>query len=82
MKKKELQMLLIVLGILILFASYWYAFRNFEEKAEQLEAQNVELQATVDKLEVLKAKQPEYLESIDQMKAADTQIINAFASGV
>ena len=82
MKKKELQMLLIVLGILILFASYWFAFRNFEEKAEQLEAQNVELQATVDKLEVLKAKQPEYLESIDQMKAADTQIINAFASGV
>lgn len=82
MKKKELQMLLIVIGILVLFASYWFAFRNFEAKAEQIETENVELQAQVDKLEILEAKRPEYLESIDQMKAADTDIINAFASGV
>ena len=82
MKKKELQLLLIVLGILVLFASYWFAFRNFEAKAEQLETENAELQQQVDKLEILEAKRPEYLESIDQMKAADTDIINMFASGV
>lgn len=82
MKKNELQLLLIVLGILMVFASYWFAYRNFEAKAAEIETENVGLQETVDRLELLEAKRPDYLASIELMKATDDTIIHSFASGV
>lgn len=82
MKKNELQLLLAVLGILVVFASYWFAYRNFEAKAAEIETENEELQATVDRLELLEAKKPDYLASIELMKTTDDTIIHSFASGV
>ena len=82
MKKKEVGLLIVVLGLLLAFASYWFAFRNFEAMADEINTENVDLQATVDKLEILEARRPEYLESMEMMKAADDVIINSFASGV
>lgn len=82
MKKKEIGLLIVVLGLLLAFASYWFAFRNFEAKADEINTKNEELQATVDKLEILEARRPEYLESMEMMKAVDDVIINSFASGV
>lgn len=82
MKKKEIGLLIVVLGLLAAFASYWFAFRNFEAKADEINTKNEELQATVDKLEILEARRPEYLESMEMMQAADTVVINSFAPGV
>ena len=82
MKKKEVGLLVVVLGLLLAFASYWFAFRNFEAKADEINTKNVELQATVDKLEILEARRPEYLESMEMMRAADTAVINSFAPGI
>lgn len=82
MKKKEVGLLIVVLGLLLAFASYWFAFRSFEAKADEINAENVDLQATVDKLEILEARKPEYLESMELMKAADDAVINSFAAGV
>ena len=82
MKKNELQLLLAVLGILMVFASYWFAYRNFEAQAAEIETENEELQVTVDRLELLEAKKPDYLASIELMKTTDDTIINSFASGV
>ena len=82
MKKKEVGLLVVVLGLLLAFASYWFAFRNFEAKADEINTKNVELQATVDKLEILEARRPEYLESMEMMQAADTVVINSFAPGI
>lgn len=82
MKKKELGMLLVVLGLLLAFASYWFAFRTFKARAEEIKTENVDLQATVDKLEILEARRPEYMESMELMKAADDIIINSFAAGI
>lgn len=82
MKKKELQLLLIVLGILCAVMSWQFAYKRFEAKAAEIETENKELQTIVDRLEILEAKKPEYLESIEQMKTADNMVINSFASNV
>lgn len=82
MKKKDLELLLAVLGILMVFASYWFAYRNFEAKAAEIETENEDLQATVDRLELLEAKRPDYLASIELMKSTDAEIINSFAPGL
>lgn len=81
-KKKEVGLLIILLGILSAFASYWFAYRNYEAKAAEINTKNEELQATVDRLEILEARKSEYLESMEMMQAADTEIINSFAPGV
>lgn len=82
MKKNEIQLLLIVLGILAAVASWQLAYKNFTEQTAQIEAENEELQATVDRLEILEAKKPDYLASIEMMQSADMEVILSFASGI
>lgn len=82
MKKNEIQLLLIVLGILAVVMSWQFAYKNFTEQTAQIEAENEELQATVDRLEILEAKKPDYLASIELMQTADDEIVRSFASGI
>lgn len=82
MKKNEIQLLLIVLGILAAVMSWQFAYKTFTAQTAEIEAENEELQATVDRLEILEARKTEYLESIDLMKSVDREIINSFASGI
>ena len=82
MKKKEIEMLLVVLGILVLVLTWHFPYKDFKAETEEVEAENAELQETVDRLMILEARKPEYLESIDLMKAADDEVISRFDSGV
>lgn len=82
MKKSEIQLLLVVFGILIAFASWQFAYKKNMEQAEQVRAENEELQKTVDRLELLNAKKPEYIAGTEQMKTDCDALINRFASGV
>lgn len=82
MKKSEVQLLLIVFGILILLASWQFVYKSNQTKAEELNTQNEELKKTVDRLEILNAKKPEYIAGIELMQAGGDLIIDSFASGV
>lgn len=82
MKKNEIQLLLVVLGILMAVASWQIVYKNNQAKAEEIKAENVELQKTVDRLENLNAQKEEYLASIEQMQTEGNKIIDSFASGV
>lgn len=82
MKKREMEMLLIVFGILALVLTWQFPYKNFKAETEEVEAENAKLQETVDRLMILEAKKPEYLESIDLMKEADDEVISRFDSGV
>lgn len=82
MKKSELQLLLIVFGVLILLASWQFVYKSNQAKTQELNTQNAELQTTVDRLEILNAKMPEYVAGIEQMRAGGDLIIDSFASGV
>ncbi len=82
MKKNEIMLLLIVFGILALVLSWQLIYKNNQAKAQEINTQNEELQKTVDRLEILNGKKPEYLAAIELMEAADDLIIDSFASGV
>lgn len=82
MKKSEIQLLLVVFGILIVLASWQFAYKSNQTKTQELNAQNEELKKTVDRLEILNAKMPDYIAGIELMKAGGDLIIDSFASGV
>lgn len=82
MKKNEIQMLLVVLGILMAVASWQFIYKNNQAKAEEVRTENVDLQAMVDRLENLNAQKDEYLASIEQMETESNRIVDSFASGV
>ncbi len=82
MKKNEIMLLLIVFGILALVLSWQLIYKSNTTKAQEINTQNEELQQTVDRLEILNGKKPEYAAAIELMKAADDLIIDSFASGV
>lgn len=82
MKKNEIMLLLVVFGILALVVSWQLIYKNNQTKTQEIEAQNEELQKTVDRLEILNGKKPEYVEATELMKASDDLIIDSFAAGV
>lgn len=82
MKKNEIMLLLIVFGILALVLSWQLIYKSNTTKAQEINTQNEELQKTVDRLEILNGKKPEYVAAIELMKATDELIIDSFASGV
>ena len=82
MKKNEIMLLLVVFGILALVLSWQLIYKNNQTKTQEIEAQNEELQKTVDRLEILNGKKPEYIAAIELMKTTDDLIIDSFASGV
>ncbi|MCM1088519.1 MAG: hypothetical protein NC419_10200 [Muribaculaceae bacterium] len=82
MKRNEIQLLLIAIGVLLAFASWQFVYKTYEEKTEVIAAENETLQARVDQLEILNAKKPQYEADTQQMKDDCTAIINKFPSGV
>lgn len=82
MSKKDLQLLLIVFGILIAFSSWQFVFKANQEKTDKLKAENSNLKVTVSELEVLDAKKEEFLSETDRMKTECVAITNNFASGI
>lgn len=82
MSKKDIQLLLIVFGILIGFASWQFIYKPNQAKAEKVKTENTALQNEVNELEVLDAKKEDFLADIETMKADCTKITNSFASGL
>lgn len=82
MKKNEVQLLLVVLGILMLVVSWQLIYKNNMTKAEEINVQNEELQKSVDRLEILNAKKPDYIAETERMKSEGDAVIDSFASGV
>ncbi len=82
MKKSEIQLLLIVFGVLILLASWQLVYKSNQTKTQELNTQNAELKETVNRLEILNAKLPDYVAGIELMQSGGDLIIDSFASGV
>lgn len=82
MQKKDIQLLLIVFGILIGFASWQFVYKENQEKTEKLQAQNEGLQDTVYELEALEAQREEYIARTEEMEKENVAIINSFAAGI
>lgn len=81
MKKSEVQLLLIVIGIVFAVASWQLVYNNYQEKTQKVEAENVTLKARLDQLEILNAKQDEYVRETEQMKAESEAVIATYPPG-
>lgn len=82
MKKRDIQILLAVFGVLIAFASWKFVFEKNQAKAAQIEAENVDLQQQVDRLEELDAKKDEYIADTEKLKEQCNELAQAFPSGL
>lgn len=80
MSKKDIQLLLVVFGILIGFASWQFVYKPNQQKAETISTENTGLQKEVEDLEVLDAQKEKFLADTETMKAECTKITNSFAS--
>ena len=65
--KRDIKLLLMLLGLIIVVASYYLVYTPAKERTEAIEAQNVELQTQVSRLEELNASKPEYEQKILEM---------------
>lgn len=81
MKKNEVQVLLIVIGILFVFVSWQLVYKNYVEKTEVVEQQNVPIKERLDQLELLNARQDEYIASTEQMKKEADALIRTYPAG-
>ncbi|MBD5519724.1 MAG: hypothetical protein HDR03_00560 [Lachnospiraceae bacterium] len=81
MKKSEIQLLLIVIGIVSAILSWQLVYKNYVEKTEVVEEQNIPIKERLDNLEILNAKQGEYIAETERMREESTAIINTFPSG-
>ncbi len=78
MKKREIQLLLIVLGILFVVVSRFYIYTPNIEKAEVIEEENRSLQIIVSELEQLESQRAVYVEETEKMKEEAMAIIDCF----
>lgn len=82
MKKSEIQLVLVVVGVLVGFLSWQFVYKNYQARTETLAAENETLQARVDQLEILNGRKSQYLQDIEDMKTESDAIIHRFPAGV
>ena len=82
MNKNSVGILLLVLGIGLAAGGYFGVFNNFNEKKDELAAQNATLQAEVDQLQDLADHKQEYLDETARMNAENDEVIAQFPAEV
>lgn len=82
MKKSEIQLVLVVVGVLVGFLSWQFVYKNYDEKTKNLAAENETLQARVDQLEILNERKSQYIQDTEEMKTESDAIIHRFPAGV
>ena len=67
LSKRDIKLLLMLLGLVALVASFYLVYTPAKERREAIELQNVELQNQVSRLEELNASKPQYEADIVSM---------------
>lgn len=78
--KKEVNLLIIVLGIVVIALTYFYGVKKLNEKTEQLTAENAQLREGISALEILQLKQQTYIGDTEIMKGLGESIMAMFPS--
>ncbi len=81
LKKSDINILLIALGIGIAAVAYFFVFTKFNEKTDVLKANNASLQQEVDRLQDLANNKQQYLDDTESMTAEIENIKSQFAAG-
>ena len=78
LSKRDIKILLAILGLVAVVASFYLVYTPAKERREAIEAQNIELQNQVSRLEELNASKAEYEQSIIDMNQEITALTTEF----
>lgn len=81
MAKKEIQLLIALVGIAVAFLSWQYIYKPKMEQVEQMNAQNQTLQSEVNRLEQMEANRANYVADTEELKAEAEDVIALFPAG-
>lgn len=82
MNRKDVQLLILVAGILAAVLSWQFVYKSNQTKAETIRTENTALRETVTKLEAMDAQKDTYLAETERMKQECTAITDAFPSNL
>lgn len=78
LKKSDINLLIILVGVLIAVLAYFLVYTKFNEKTEVLNAENATLQTEVDYLQDLADHKQQYLDETESMQAEIDEIKDQF----
>ena len=81
-KKSDINLLIMLIGVLIAVASYFLVFQSYNEKTAALEAENAVLQEEVNGLQELADNKPYYESEIVRMESENQEIMLHFPAEV
>lgn len=76
--KREKNMIVILVGILLICASYYLGYHTFKDKTEVLKQQNQILESQIQTLESISESQEEYVAKTQEMQTRMNDIIQKF----
>ena len=82
MKKSDVQLLLMVFGILVAFASWYFIYNANLTKIDEVHAESDALQVEINKLEALDAQKEQFLADTETMKQECDVITSYFPAGL
>lgn len=80
--KRDRNILLVVVGVLVVLAVYFFVFLNLQEKTEALKQENQILDDVIVKLKDLDKNREQYLADTEQFKEENQEIKEEFPAGM
>lgn len=80
--KQQVNLLIMVLGVVIIALTYFYGVQKLNEKTEALEAENGQLRNEINTLQELQLKQNSYIADTEMMKGLCEAIADMFPSRI
>lgn len=80
--KQQVNVLIMVLGVIIIALTYFYGVQKLNEKTEMLETQNGQLRNEINTLQMLQLKQNSYIADTEMMKGLCEAVVEMFPSYV
>lgn len=80
--KQQVNLLIMVLGVVIIALTYFYGVQKLNEKTEALEAENGQLRNEINTLQELQLKQNSYIADTEMMKGLCEVIADMFPSRI
>ena len=78
--QREKNMIVVLVGILLVFVSYYYGYRTLKAKTAVLKTQNEVLESQIETLEKISKSEGQYLVETEEMQAGMNEIIQKFPS--
>lgn len=78
--KREKNMIVILVGILLVMASYYLGYRTFKSRTDILKQQNQILESQIQTLEGISAEKDAYVAKTEEMQTSMNDIIQKFPS--